>query len=292
MSPVRAAEAAFAFLLLAASTAHAGDERCADAYVAAQSLREQQTFRAAREQLIVCSNESCAAFIKKDCVQWLEEIEAAMPSLALQVRGPAGHDVADATVIIDDAPGARVDGRAIILDPGEHLLRVEAPGYAPNDVRIVARAGEKNRLVALTLVAVAPAIVVKAPVPTTPDGAPLTEPPAGKDSSSSSTLRTLGIVGLVAGGVGLGIGGYFGVRAIGKQSDAHCPDNMCSPRSDRQSLLDAQSAGTASTVFFIAGGVLAAAGLTLLLLPGTRRNAAREAVPRVVAGPSGLNWRF
>jgi hypothetical protein len=85
-------------------------------------------------------------------------------------------------------------------------------------------------------------------------------------------------------------GTIFGVSAISRKNDAQCDGTNCtnSPVPDAgDKLRDAQSAGTASTVFFVAGGVLAAGGLVLFF-------AAPRAGPRASAqvSPTGVGLRL
>lgn len=72
---------------------------------------------------------------------------------------------------------------------------------------------------------------------------------------------------MVAGGaVSLGVGGYLGVRAKSQYDDAssHCPSTCDQEGYDARK--GALRTATASTVFFVAGGVLAVAGVTVLVI--------------------------
>ena len=72
-----------------------------------------------------------------------------------------------------------------------------------------------------------------------------------------------------AGVVGIGVGSYFGLRAISKkdasEADGHCHDgNQCDDVG--YALRDeGRDAGTISTVLFVVGGAAMAGGLTLFL---------------------------
>jgi hypothetical protein len=69
-----------------------------------------------------------------------------------------------------------------------------------------------------------------------------------------------------AGVVGLGLGAYFGGRAIGKTHDLNhaCPDVAASCTPSARGFEDqAHSAATAANVFVISGAVLVAAGVVL-----------------------------
>jgi hypothetical protein len=47
--------------------------------------------------------------------------------------------------------GSRLDGRPIDVDPGEHVVRFESPGYAPIEQRVLFREGEKARSLGVTM---------------------------------------------------------------------------------------------------------------------------------------------
>jgi len=72
---------------------------------------------------------------------------------------------------------------------------------------------------------------------------------------------------LVAGGaLGLGVGGYLGLRAKSQYDDAasHCPSTCDTEGYDARN--SAIRTANASTIFFVAGGALAVAGVTVLVI--------------------------
>jgi len=81
---------------------------------------------------------------------------------------------------------------------------------------------------------------------------------------------------LIAGGaVGLGVGGYLGLRAKSEYDDAaaRCPSTCDGEGYDARNA--AFRTATASTVLFVAGGALAVAGVTVLLVaPKSHRETA------------------
>jgi hypothetical protein len=97
-----------------------------------------------------------------------------------------------------------------------------------------------------------------------------TVPEETSDSHSGSTRRPLGWVAIVAGGAGIVTGAVTGAIALGKrgefESSGRCriEQNECLP--DMQPAVDAYDRfRTVSTIGFVAGGVLATAGVVLLL---------------------------
>jgi hypothetical protein len=149
-----------------APSARADDvDVCVEGADKAQQLRDQAKLIEARDQLIACAASSCPSAVAKQCAKWLHEVDEAVPTIALRVRSPAGGDVADAEVTLDGAarPGA-LEGKPIALDPGAHKLAFKR-GDETAEATIVVRAGEKNRLVDVTLVAPASTTTTIAPPP-------------------------------------------------------------------------------------------------------------------------------
>jgi hypothetical protein len=105
--------------------------------------------------------------------------------------------------------------------------------------------------------------------------------------------------GIVIGGVGLAgvvAGSILGAVAISKNNDAqgHCLGSVCDA-SGYSSGNGATQAATASTIAFIAGGVLAATGILLLVTSPSSSTSARIAVtpalgPGAAAGMLEGSW--
>jgi hypothetical protein len=77
--------------------------------------------------------------------------------------------------------------------------------------------------------------------------------------------------------VGLGLGTYFGLTASSKNNAAaaNCPTDTTCNFTGATAENDAKTNATASTISFIAGGTLVAAGVVLwLLAPSAKRDAA------------------
>lgn len=164
--PLKHAALVFSVLaVLAFAPSARADEvdACVDGADKAQQLRDQAKLIEAREQLIACASASCPSAVAKQCAKWLQEVDGAIPTIALRVRSSAGADVADAEVTLDGAPrpGA-LEGKPIAIDPGSHTFAFKR-GDETAESTIVVRAGEKNRLVDVTLVAPASTVVVAPP---------------------------------------------------------------------------------------------------------------------------------
>jgi hypothetical protein len=123
---------------------------CVAALDTAQTLQTARKLKEARASFLQCTNEACPGIVREDCAKALLDVEKAMPSVVLSAHVD-GHDATDAKVYLD---GERqiLDGHAIPVDPGQHVARFERQGSAPIEVKVVAREGEKNRLVDGTFV--------------------------------------------------------------------------------------------------------------------------------------------
>jgi len=192
-----------------------------------------------------------------------------IPSVVVKVDGlPQGHDLHVAVDGVALPPAAAL--LPIRVNPGRHRLVAssDVTHDASKDVELAER---QNITVALSLKP-RPASEIAA---TTSPG------------SSGSTLRTAGMIGAGVGFAGLVVGTMFGLQASSKQDAADCPNNVCRDDAAASTLRSANDAATISTVGFIAGGVLTAAGATLWLL-GSSRSSKTATVRVTPAGPAGL----
>jgi hypothetical protein len=145
-------------------------------------------------------------------VQWLAEVEAAIPSVVVEVHTISGP-VFDVAVKIDGvARLSALDGRPIELDPGVHAFEVERPGAPPITQRVTLLEGQKNRLV-----------LVDWPSPPSPLSH-LPEPALGPDAARlrARIERPVPVSAFVAVGISaLGFAGFAiaGTWANGLKSD-------------------------------------------------------------------------
>lgn len=276
-------------LSLAGSASAGVREECLSSSSSAQDLRVEKKLIAARAQLLSCARDACPLVVKRDCVQWLAEVDASMPTLVITARDSAGADVVAARVLLDGAPYLeRLEGKALSIDPGVHKIRVESVGAAPIEQEIVIVEGEKNRILALTLAPIQqarpeppvrpeptppppPPAIVAAEPPTTASSSSVAidthrqVPPPAPDRTKTWRLVAIGTVGV--GVVAVGVGTWFGLAASSRWDRAQdaCGDG-CIPGSPAYALRsDADQAATFSTIGFIAGGVAIASGVAFYL---------------------------
>jgi hypothetical protein len=188
-----------------ATPSRAGDkEACAGAAEQAQKFRTDKKLLSARERLIACSRDACPAVIRKDCVKWLPDVEAALPTIIVRVRDAQNKDVINVKVSVDGEPFAAVlDGTAHPVDPGPHTFRYEAPGTDPIEEQVLVSQGEKDRVLKVLLAPAGSKPPESTHKPPTPDEStqllPVTE--ESKPSVLPWVIGGIGVAGLVTFGI-------------------------------------------------------------------------------------------
>ena len=174
---------------LAQSGAMSEVETCASASESAQSLRNDLKLVAARGKLLICTRPACPRPIKRDCDEMLSQLDASLPTIVLGAKDKEGRDLTDIRVLLDGAPlSTALDGRAMAVDPGRHLLRFERSGSTPVERTIVAHESEKDRVV-IVVMAASP----QGEAPTAP-----TSPARHSEPRVPTMAYVLGTAGVVA----------------------------------------------------------------------------------------------
>lgn len=235
-----------------------------------QRLRDKNRYSDARAMFRACSQPSCPAIVRKDCAKWLSEVDETQPSIVIAAQDAAGADLSAVKVLVDDRQVAtKADGSPIVVDPGEHTLRVEAPGHAPLTQRLVVRVSEKNRLVRVVFqdgAKAAPPAPVGPPRPSTEASAPA--------SSSSSGSLVLPLVLTGVGVLALGSFGYFGLTS---KSDLSKLRTDCAPFCDQSQLDDVKSRMLIADVSLGVGIVALGVAAVLFVSRGAARSATTTA---------------
>lgn len=186
----------------------------------------------------------------------LEQLRPQIPRLVVRVVGVDPQ--AELALKIDGQPvPSSAVGKPRLVNPGSHAVEVRA-GARVESASASARAGDEA---VVSLDFGKPAL---ASIGTAPPVPPERSRPA---SSVGSTQRTLGWVSLAVGGAGLALGGATGAMALkkrGELKDDGCSDSTC-PYGKQSDVDSLDTLRTMSSVGFIAGGVLAATGLVLVL---------------------------
>ncbi len=207
-----------------------------------------------------------------------EQIAELEPTLSyLTVSVNPDSRVEGLEVRIDGASlGAGAWGTAIPTNPGKHKVEASAPGSKPWSAEVELGASQDKQAVAIPLLH-AEARSEEAPPPAQPPATPAatTTEPVGVDTGvGSGGQSTLGYVIGGAGIVALGVGSYFGAKALSSWSDRndHCPDAGC----DGQAVTygdDASKYGYIADVGIGVGLVGVGVGTYLLLTAPSSENA-------------------
>jgi hypothetical protein len=201
-------------------------ERCVAAAERGQQERDRAAFIEARASLRACAADECPALVRKDCAQWLADVESNIPSVVVGAKDARGNDVLGARILVDGTPYQEEadSGRAITLDPGPHTFRFEHAPDAPVELTLVLRTGEHNRPIYGTFAPTGAAPAASAlPAPGAPIAPSSPAPEAAPRSLHVSTWAyVLGGIAL-AGGASFAI---FGATGLAEKSQlrAQCGD--------------------------------------------------------------------
>jgi hypothetical protein len=216
------------------ASARADDAACIQSYEQTQVLRRASKLREAREEAAKCSVDACPAVLSKDCAKWLAEIEQSIPTAVFDVRSASGEELTNVKISSDGAPLVeRLDGKAVALDVGPHVLRFESiDGKGlPVEQNTVIHEGDRNRKISVTL--------------------PITAPSGEKE-------RPVPVAAFVFGGVAmasLAAGTIFALSGSSKESDL----DGCKPSCPSDQVNSVSSTYALSDIFLTAGVVSAVA---------------------------------
>jgi serine/threonine-protein kinase len=255
------------------------------------------TFREA-SSLATTSNQADRARVASGRAQ---DLEPKLSRLSIELA----QEVAQIAGVVVKRGSQRLEpslyGTPLPVDPGEYHIEVSAPGYETWSTPIKVEAGGASASVRVPGLVKAKEAPGAAPATTAAEPGALTKsPPPAAPIARDRGASTQQVLGLVVGGVGLvgvGLGSYFGIRAISKNSDAetHCPKgSLCNDTEGVDLSNKARQDAAASNIAFVAGGVLVATG-AVLYLTGGRGDADRVAlVPLVAPGAAAatISGRF
>lgn len=226
---------------------------------------------------------------EKTATQLASALEPKLSKLQLIV--PREHELPGLQIRRDGTSlGRALWGSPFPIDPGNHTIEISAPSRKTATLSLVIdKTGQTTSLSIPLLDAAEPApaassaaAVPSATVPPTPFSSKDPPPPPAPD-------RTLALVAGGVGVVGLGLGAYFGVRAIQQWNDAKplCPADRCNQAGYDQAG-SASRSGNLSTIFFTLGAVGVGTGVTLWLLQPSPSSSARRS-PSLSVGAAGTS---
>jgi hypothetical protein len=195
----------------------------------------------------------------------IARIDRSVPKLSIEVRGGSPPGLTIKADDLDVGPGMLK--APLPVDPGDHTVSAVAPGKLPWSQKVHTEADGK-----VTVVVVGP--LQDAPSAGPGEGAGGAGTGAGREGAAAGGggggwrgQRTTGVVVTGLGVAGLAVGGAFGVQTLvlKNQRGKFCDANNVCTSSGVNLDHDARTAATVSTIAMVAGGVVAAGGLVLVL---------------------------
>lgn len=237
-----------------------------------------------------------AAFVNavNDAQREVAALAPRVPGVIIKLAG--APPAAKVTLDGNDVPSAAL-GVKRPVNPGQHVVKVVAAGYFPGEATVNVAEG-KVEPVSIELKVDPNYKAPATPPPPGPLAPGIVQPPPGDSAPPPSSLqKTLGFVGIGVGGAALIMGAATGGLALSKRGsllesckDGHCPsDQKDKYQGDINSY---NTMGTVSTVGFVAGGVLAAAGIILVATAPKAKTTTGWVTPVIGLGYLGAEGKF
>ena len=217
-------------------------QSCASTYEQAQRNQRAGKLMKARDGFTHCAQDACPSVVRQQCALALPDLEQSLPTVVFDATDASGDQIIDVRVEVDGTLAAsELDGRALSLDPGRHVVRFHRRGGQAVEQTIVLLEGQRRRTVRARFGA---------------------EAEVDDEAGGASGARPYGVWPWVFGGVGLAIAGTglvvfaIGQSDIGEAEDL-CPGRVCAD----QEAVDLGNGGKTKSV---AGKVLLGAGAVLI----------------------------
>jgi hypothetical protein len=236
------------------------------------------------------------------------------PAVFNQARLQAAREVARLSgvipsLLVDVAPrgvlfSVQIDGSSpaggtpFALNPGPHHVRVSADGYQDVEQDVTLQETERQTLTVQlfpdphatpaagavstgSAAAGSPAPASAANAGAAGSGTAATAetaraPAPAQQGTPSSTVRTLGWVGIGVAGVGVAVGTFAGINAL--QTKPDCPNDLCSP-SQQEDIDTSKTMGTIADVSFGVAIVAGALGIWALVSSSADDTSKSAALP-------------
>jgi hypothetical protein len=257
---------------------------CVDQHEQAQHLRRAAQLKQARDALLVCTRDSCPSAVRADCLDWLDAVGRAIPSVVVSARLGTDDELNVRLSIDRELVATRLDGKPIELNPGPHVFRFEINARDPIEQQVLLSEGERNRMVAVSF-------------PNPKEASESSAVPRASDGSDlANQYRPIPLTVYVLGGVALaGAGAFagFGLSGLAQRSSLQ---STCQPvcsttdvASVRSKLIAADvSLGVAVLSTAVAGYVYFSRPTKVLpRQPGTARAAFGVTSIGLTRGPAG-----
>ena len=255
-------------LPLTLSSGAAADDKsaCVASYERSQTLRKEHHLRKAREELKSCSRNVCPVLVRSDCVTWLDEVQSALPSIAVRAS-KEGADVVSVRVIEDgEVVATKLDGTSLEVEPGAHSFRFETDGAPTVALDLLIHEHEKDRVVPVTFA-----------TPRAEGAAAI-----GESGPGTVTSRPVPVGVWILGGAGVAGLATFGILGgIGKSNQSSL-QSTCSPDCSSSSISKVRGEYTGADVAAgIGAASLLSAAVWFLLRP--ERTEAEAPAPATAA---------
>jgi hypothetical protein len=219
---------------------------CVAAHTKAQELKRGGQLLEAQTELQVCSSAGCPGAIISDCGQWISDLEQMTPSMVFEVRVD-GKQVTDFQIQVDGTPVSDLS-KALKVNPGRHVVRVEVPQFEPKEETVVLPEGQRMRLVPFEFESPKPEAAAEIVESAPPPAAPVMERPT---PVVVYPLLGVGVLGL----------GAFGVLSFLGKSEQSDLEDKCSPRCTDADLDSMKS-------YYLIGDISAGVGAAALIGAG------------------------
>ncbi len=252
-----------------------------DAVFKGQRLRAANQLVEAKEQLRICAAESCPEVVQTDCVDWLADVERALPTVVVTAKSGAGMDLVGVSVTVDGRPFLdRLDGAARPMNAGLHAFHFASTDGTSLDREVRIKEGEKNQSVDVVL---ATPKFPPSPMPLSP---PERVPPPSLPPEMNPYWRVTAWALGTAGIAGLVTGAAFGIAAA-VEKNADCQGSACAKDTTSRIRTNA----LISDIGWISGSALLDGCLAVVLFaPKAKPSTALRLTPLV--GPGGAIARI
>lgn len=223
----------------------------------------------------------------------LDSVEPKLSYIELKLDA-ATQSITGVTLAIDNVELPAISDARLPIDPGKHKLTVRAPNYETWSAEVSITGPSATESVVVPALQPKP-VVTTSPNPIQPTKTNVTAPNdsgIAEERASNKNVRTMAYV---LGGLGVasvGVGSYFGVRAISLKNDANsaCPTKECTDAGAVSKSGDAVSKAHLADAFIGAG---AAVTLSAAVLWYLYRNDPTPAAPVASVTPNAvtIGWR-
>jgi hypothetical protein len=213
---MRSSAIGLALLIVAtAGVARAQNKECVAASDEGQQERDQGKYQKARAAFALCARDTCPALIRRDCGQWLNDLNQTWPSVVVSAKDDKGADLVDVKVSLDGALlTPSLTGAPLQVDPGQHVLRYETANFPPTEEKVLIVAGEKNRILKVQFGGPVRAAVSTSPVSSPPSQTPDSNGPATHAGGPPALAWVFTGVAALA----FGSEAYFGLTGLSQRS--------------------------------------------------------------------------